>query len=134
MHEIKLPYKLSFFKPVSLHASARTYKHKIIKQRGQCRNLHLGIPEYRLPKVISNHFRPLVTDSATTFHQSTLEAAVPCGLDYLRIFSFTYICYLKLPQGSNVLPCSMWYHPVNFVLLIVNDIRIKKKTLVGKTR
>ena len=38
---------------------------------GQCRNLHVGVPGYRPPKVISTHFRRLVTDSATTFPQSS---------------------------------------------------------------
>ena len=26
------------------------------KHGGKCRNLHAGVPEYRPPKVISNHF------------------------------------------------------------------------------
>ena len=40
---------------------------------GQCRNLLVGVPGYRPPEVISNHFCRLVTDSATTFPQSTFE-------------------------------------------------------------
>ena len=40
---------------------------------GHCRNLHVGVPGYRPPKVISTHFFRLVTDSATTFPQSTFE-------------------------------------------------------------
>ena len=40
---------------------------------GQCRNLHVGVPGCRPPKVISDHFCRLVTDSTTTFPQSTFE-------------------------------------------------------------
>ena len=39
----------------------------------QCRNLHVGVPGYRPPKVISTHFCRLVTDSATTFPQAHLR-------------------------------------------------------------
>ena len=40
---------------------------------GQCRDLHVGVPGCRPPNVISAHLCRLVTDSATTFLQSTFE-------------------------------------------------------------
>ena len=40
---------------------------------GQSRNLRVGVPGYRLPKVVSTHFCRLVTDSETTFPQSRSE-------------------------------------------------------------
>ena len=46
--------------------------------RGQCRNLHVGVPGYRPPKVTSTHFCWLVTDSATTFPKSTFEGKTRC--------------------------------------------------------
>ena len=44
-----------------------------VAKEGTMQNLHVGVPGYRLPKMISTHFGRLVTDSATTFPQSTFE-------------------------------------------------------------
>ena len=44
------------------------------------------VPRYRPPKVISTHFCQLVTDSATTFPQSTFEAHLRERLDEQILF------------------------------------------------
>ena len=76
-------HKISVF-PISLFFVAlmdtRVYSSFRVKMSthliyywGKCRNLHVGVPGYGPPKVISTHFCLLVTDSVTTFPQSTFE-------------------------------------------------------------
>ena len=54
-------------------ATAMWFGRALIAWRGQCRNLHAGVPGYRPPKVISTHFCRLVTNSATNFPQCAFE-------------------------------------------------------------
>ena len=77
-----MEFAMKFNWPHILFSTGRTSMRTIITfitfivsscLRGRCRNIHVGVPWYRPPKVTSTHFRPLVTDFATTLPESTFE-------------------------------------------------------------
>ena len=79
-NECQCQYRLcrSFFPFLAFHESYKFcyFTMNYWAFQGQCRNLHVGVPEYRPPKVISTHFCRLVTDSATTSLKAHLRERV----------------------------------------------------------
>ena len=75
LHWSYLESDLVLWFPSLLLVIDKKYLWLSLTRWGQCRNLHVGVPWYRTPKVISTHFCRLVADSATTILLTTRKVA-----------------------------------------------------------